>query len=353
MSDIVSSGTERRAVRWLRDWWLTASWMAFAVLNVCAMWAFPGRETIPFHLVWLSLAAVYGYAEWRRSFLYGAVAVVGVVTGLPMVSLAQRGVIGWEEVFEVPLMMTILLAMAWHVWRRQRALATVQRLAAKQARAAHTQELLVRFASHELRTPITIARGYTELVRTMHHDRQTREDSGVVLDELDKLAGITERLVTMMTVPRPQRLRTLDLDDHFLHLLKRWAPTADRKWQVEGQVGTVLADPDRLETALDCLLHNAVKFTSRGDRITLGCWRDDDRIFIEVDDSGCGYAPNSPIASGVGSGLGLSIVRAIVEARGGSLVISGITGIGTVARICVPVVPPAEHVPATNPPPRP
>jgi signal transduction histidine kinase len=313
--------------------------MAFAALNIVAMWAFPGKETIPFHLVWLSLAVVYGYAAWRRWFLYGAVALVGFATGVPMAFLANRGVIGWEEVSEVPLMMAIMVAMAWYVWRHQRALGTVQRLADNEARSASTQELLVRFASHELRTPITVARGYTELVRSTHDDRQTWDDTGIVLDELDKLALITERLVTMMTVPRPQRLRALDLDEYVGHLMKRWSPTAHRTWLVEGRVGTVLADPDRLETALDCLLHNAVKFTRRGDRITLSCWRADDRIFIEVADSGCGYAPNSPTDTRPGSGLGLTIVRTIVEARGGSLHISGAAGVGTVARICVPITP--------------
>jgi signal transduction histidine kinase len=238
--------------------------------------------------------------------------------------------------------------MVWHVNRRNLALAEVRRLAEAERRRLEVQQLFVRLASHELRTPITIARGYTELVRTAHDDETTVEDTAVVLDELDKLARITQRLVTLMQMEEPYPLVETDLDGELLRIVRRWEPTADRIWSVHSDIGKGLVNPERLEAALDCLIENAVKFTGPGDRVELVGTREPSVWRVRITDTGAGMTAEEAAAvrgrvprgrTATGTGLGLAIVRSVVEALGGELEIESAAGHGTTVTVSVPTDP--------------
>jgi signal transduction histidine kinase len=256
------------------------------------------------------------------------------------------GAIGWEETTEVPLMSALFVVLVWHVHRRQQAHAEAARLAESERRHAETQETFVRLAAHELRTPITVARGYAELVRARTHDESIHEDTGIVLDELDKLARITQRLVTLMQVNRPAGRDPVDVDAALLRICRRWEPTASRSWWVSSTVGSAPIDPERLETAMDCLLENAVKFTDIGDRIDLVGRRIHDSWTIEVRDNGAGMsdemverlnAADGPLPrTASGTGLGLAIARAVVTAAGGRLTVNGRPGLGATVALHFP-----------------
>ena len=129
------------------------------------------------------------------------------------------------------------------------------------------QRRFVRFASHELRTPMTVARGYAELIRDNATDDQTREDAIVVLEELETLNGIAGRLLTLARSEQPDLLREQDVDvDSLLQrAVKRWRPAADRVWSIDTHTGVITADQERLEAALDCLLDNASAIRRRAD----------------------------------------------------------------------------------------
>ena len=103
--------------------WPEASWAAFAIANFAAMVLWPGWETIPFHFVWISLTLLYGFRVWRPAATYLTLAAVVTVTGSLILSDAFSGDQLWGELFEVPLMSAMFLAMVWHARRRQDALA--------------------------------------------------------------------------------------------------------------------------------------------------------------------------------------------------------------------------------------
>jgi signal transduction histidine kinase len=326
-----------------------------ACVCAAAMYVWPGRETVPFHFIWIGLALVYGFTTWRRGQMLIVLALVTVVTGAILAHHADAGVIGWEETTEEPLMAAVFGVMVWQVNRRNQALSAVRRLVAAERRRLEIQQMFVRLASHELRTPITVARGYTEMVRVAHSDETTLEDTAIVLDELDKLAGITQRLVTLMQMDGPSTRDPVDLDALLAHMVRRWAPTADRSWVVDSGVGEVTANVERLETALDCLVENAVKFTGPGDRIELVGRREPGAWIVEVRDSGSGMSaeelsrvlsgpPGAPTATG--TGLGMAIVRAVLEPVGGKLSVQSTPGDGTTVRLRVPTAIVAEPVPA-------
>jgi two-component system, OmpR family, sensor kinase len=327
---------------------LIPGWAVFAGANMWLMFALPGLETIPFHLVWFSLALVYGLAPWQLRTMVVALVVVTVATAVALGQHIAAGYIGLEEISEVPLMASIFLAMVWHVRRRQAALRQVERLAAAERDRAEGQEMFVRLMSHAMRTPITVARGFTELVRSAHEDPQTVEDTDIVLEELGKLDRGTQRLVTLMTADQPTLRERVDLDQVLERAARRWAPTARRHWQVDAAAGTVLADGDRLETVLDCLLENAVKFTADGDTITVHGRRDHGYAVIEVTDTGPGIpagdlphvfdtfhrGENGRLSEG--TGLGLSIVRRSVTGWGGQVAARSTVGAGSTFTLRLP-----------------
>jgi hypothetical protein len=90
------------------------------------MITWPSWETIPFHFVWISLTLVYGVRTWSMRTMWAVLSVVILATGASILSDAFSGEQLWGELFEVPLMSAMFLAMVWHAQRRQAALAEVQ-----------------------------------------------------------------------------------------------------------------------------------------------------------------------------------------------------------------------------------
>src|SRR2546423_8168380 len=89
-------------------------WFTYALVNVGAMLLWPRWETIPFHLIWFSLTVLYGFRVWGLRTTYAVLLVQGLVTGLLISNDAHHGTQEWGELFEVPLMSAMFLAMVWH-----------------------------------------------------------------------------------------------------------------------------------------------------------------------------------------------------------------------------------------------
>ncbi len=90
-----------------------------------------------------------------------------------------------------------------------------------------------------------------------------------------------------------------------------------------------------MEAALDALVENAVKFTSPGDTITLRCRSTRHGAELDVEDTGIGFT-DSPAAGLSGTGLGLPIVRAVLDAHHGALTISPAPHGGSLLRMHLP-----------------
>lgn len=326
-----------------------AGWLAFAGVNCGVMFVAPGAETVPFHLVWISLAVVYGFQPWslRRTAL--VLTAVCTVTGLALVRNVRAEVIGWEETTEVPLMCLVFLASVWHVRRRIAAERTALIGAENERRMKDALHRFVRFASHELRTPLTVARGYTELIRVEHVNPQVEEDAAVVLDELDKLGRIAARLLELVHVEDQFSCRPADLDELLHRAVRRWRLAADRRWLLHPHAGWAQVDAERLAVALDCLLDNAVKYTEAGSTIELRGSRDEAAVTIEIADDGSGIDDAElpyvfeAFHSGPrgGSGLGLAMVHSTMLAHHGSVTIVESSRQGTVFRLRLPLQQPA------------
>jgi two-component system, OmpR family, sensor kinase len=341
MSDIGST---------LRRRWVEIAWGLFAAANVVVIFMLSHWETIPFHFIWVSLTLVYGIRLWRLRTTMFLLLVVMAITAAALAWSITRGHESPDELAEVPLMAAMFLAMVWHAVRRQAAIEETGRLAESEHRLLMGQREFVRDASHELRTPITVARGHAELIRDAHLNGQVAKDAEVILDELGHLSSLSERLLILTTAGHPGFLsmNAVQVEPFIEGLVRRWTPTATRDWEVRIEArGTIRADPERLETALDGVLENAVKATDDGDTIRVSCRAEGDDLVIEVADEGRGIAPEDlprifdrfakveadRARSNGGTGLGLSITKAIVQAHGGAIDVMSEEGLGATFRI--------------------
>ena len=351
-----------RATAWLRRNPLEAAWAVFAVANWVAMVAWPSWETIPFHFVWISLTIVYGIRTWSMRTTWAVLSVVIVATGASISSDAFEGIQLWGELFEVPLMSAMFLAMVWHAQRRQAALAEVQGVAEMRASLLERQERFLHDASHELRTPVTIARGHLELLRREQPDAPELE---VALDELGRMERIVERLLLLAkTEQHGAVFEEIDLEAFLSDLFIRWSEVAPRAWRLDVDLaGRLLADPEALRAALDALLENAVKYTEPGDSVELAARADGaGGVVIEVSDSGRGVpvealprifdrwarADVARTRERGGAGLGLAIVAAVAHAHGGRCSVSPLPQ-GTAFRLHLPVRIASDDAPSPTP----
>ena len=337
--------------------WLFPGWVIFAAANTVAMFALPGQETIPFHFVYISMALIYGFQPWPLRQTYVVLGVVAATTGAALAWHVENNVIGWEETAEIPLMAVLFLVMVWHVRRRVAATMQAQRLADSEHEMREMQKRFVRFASHELRTPVTVGRGFAELIRDGQPGSQAAQDAIVVLDELDNLERIAARLLTLARMDERSSMKpsVVPVSALLERTVTRWRAAADRDWRLGPASAFVVSDRQRLETALDSLVENAVPYTAEGGRIELAGYPDGESVVIEVRDNGPGIADEDLAyifesfrsgSSRGGTGMGLAIVKAIVEAHGGAVSAQNLPGGGACFRLRLPVQGPRLPVPA-------
>ena len=189
-------------------------------------------------------------------------------------------------------------------------------------------------ASHELRTPVTIAQGELDLLR-----RSATEAEGerleVVRRELKRMERLVAEMLTLASQDAEASLRheRVDLSDLLSDLRRDLPLMGSRHYVVDDLGGTVEADPDRLAQVFRNLLSNAVAHTDDGGEITVRATPVGDHVRFEVTDDGPGFGPDEAerlfdrfyrsgtgrARDGGGSGLGLTIARSIVEAHGGSI----------------------------------
>jgi signal transduction histidine kinase len=340
-------------LRWpFRPALLDAAWAVFSVINLIAILAFAGWETVPFHFIWISFTLLYGFRTWapRPTLL-----VLGVVMAATAAAIGQDVVRGAEpaaELTEVPLMAAMFLAMVWHARRKLTAEQESRLVSEENARLLATQRQFLQDASHQLRTPITIALGHAELLARGLTSQQEGHDIQVVLGELNRLRRIAERLLVIAAAEGPEFLHPepVALDSFTMEILRKWRPTADRRWQL-GRLDkvTVRADRERLGLAVDALLENAVRHTASGDVIKLSVVTVGYGLPVRmiVADTGQGIPAemlrhvfnrfrSMDSGPGRGTGLGLALVRAVARAHGGDVLVHSSPGQGSEFEVRLP-----------------
>ena len=214
--------------------------------------------------------------------------------------------------------------------------------------------------SHQLRTPLTSLRMSVHLLleeRIGHLNEQqadlllsARDESerlARMLDDLLELNRIESGKAPMNIIPvSPFRLSGEGIEPFMLHATDQGVAIVNT---IHEGLPDVIADPERIKHVFANLLSNALRFTSPGGKVTISAAEEDEKIKFSVEDTGNGIAsehlehlferfyrvPGQKAKSGIG--LGLSIVKEIVEAQGGTVGAENVEGKGSVFYFTLPV----------------
>jgi signal transduction histidine kinase len=226
---------------------------------------------------------------------------------------------------------------------------------------------LVANVSHELKTPITAIRAHLENLED-GIEQPDRETMQVMLGQTERLGRLVDQLLDLSKLESgevPLQLESMAVAPVIHQVLSEFsvgrAVTDISLVDDVPEDLVVQADPERLHQVVFNLVDNAVRFTPPGGEVTIRGWLEEDRVQIQVHDTGVGVAPEhlprlferfyraDPARSrddGGGTGIGLAIARSIVEGHGGRIVAESEPGNGATFTFDLPAA--RAAVPATD-----
>lgn len=224
----------------------------------------------------------------------------------------------------------------------------------------HLQEDFVSIVSHELRSPLTAIKGFvmTLLLKSDRLSPETREEFlETIDDQANRLNALVEDLLNVSRIETKRlKLNLVELDVEAL--LRKLVGQFQTKWGdrmilIEGDpsVPLLMADTSRLEEIFINLIDNAVKYSPMGGDIRVLVGQTQGNLEVSVEDHGLGMNPEDVsklfrkfhrVASREtrdigGTGLGLYIVKSLVEAHGGQVVVTSVPGVGSTFTLIFPL----------------
>ncbi|HKV33418.1 MAG TPA: ATP-binding protein [Pyrinomonadaceae bacterium] len=313
------------------------------------------------------------FNTWRTYYLWTSVTYFAGASAAGIIAILMRTYNFYAVVATVPIILIICFtyqtylkniensvaqtdAARLHVQELSRYISELQRseeareqllLRAERARAEaeaanRIKDEFLATLSHELRTPLTSLLGWSSVLRESRRDEKVLAQG---LDAIDRNARVQAQLIDdLLDVSRIVSgklnldVRPLDVCSVTRAAIAVVQPAADAKgitldYWAQPALGAISADSARLQQIIWNLLSNAVKFTPHGGRINVRVLRDGSNVKVTVSDTGQGIDPeflprvfdrfrqadSSTTRSFGGLGLGLAIVRHLVELHGGTV----------------------------------
>jgi signal transduction histidine kinase len=224
--------------------------------------------------------------------------------------------------------------------------------------AARLKSEFIANVSYELRTPLNAVIGFAEILNNQYfgdlNDRQLDYSRGI-LASAHQLLKLINDILDLATIEagymqlETARIEVREVLDAVINLTRERARSRDLTLALNcpSDVGGIEADDRRVKQALFNLVSNSIKFTPPGGEITIEAERCDGELLLTVADTGIGI-PKSEQARvfekfergtrQLGAGLGLALVKSLIELHGGSVAIESATGWGTRVICRLPVV---------------
>ncbi len=218
--------------------------------------------------------------------------------------------------------------------------------------------------SHELRTPLTHVIGmsstllrwsFGQLSDKQRHYLKTIHDSGEHLLELINDILELSQLEAGNAVLNLQEISLIQLADQMLLKMAEKASNREislqRDFQLKPEEDRLIADARRIKQILYNLLSNAIKFTPPGGQVTVRFWRENQKMILQVEDTGVGISPeHKPLIFNKfqqldssyhrryeGTGLGLALTKQLVELHGGWINVISEVGVGSIFTVELPL----------------
>lgn len=235
--------------------------------------------------------------------------------------------------------------------------------------AEQLKDEFISVANHELRTPLTAICGYAELLL---NKSTTPQQQHLFLEYIrDEGVRLNEMINDMLDVRRMEsgvmdyKFTSVDLFDIAREVLSTQVCPREKHYagtSFHGGSPMVHADPMRLRQILNNLVSNAIKYSPNGGRIVIGARRHHDHVVVWVGDEGLGIPPEAMphlfsrffrVTEGEhakipGTGLGLPIVKQLVEAHGGRVHIKSRSRVGTTVYFTLPLAHDDSPLPAAS-----
>jgi len=221
-----------------------------------------------------------------------------------------------------------------------------------------TRRELIGNISHEFRTPLAGIKAMVETLRDgAVDDKETAEDFLARIDsEVDRLTQLVAELTELSRIETGKaelKKEPVNLNQLIEEVIAQLSPQAERQkiaipQDFAADLPLVPADKDRVRQVIANLVHNAIKFTPAGGRITIASRALEDSVVVDVADTGIGI-PREDLArvferfykgdkarAGEGTGMGLAIAKHVIEAHDGSIWVRSEEGKGSTFSFSLP-----------------
>lgn len=219
--------------------------------------------------------------------------------------------------------------------------------------AFEAQERFVSDASHELKTPIAVLQGYSDMLKRWgKKDEEVLEESvDAIFKETQHMKNLVEMLLFLARTNNKTanlKIENFFLNDLLEEIIKDTQHTCNNRNLSTGKMMAFTIDADRemIKQLIRILIENAIKYTVENGEIKLSCYTDGEFGYVVVQDTGIGiskedlphiferfYRADKARSRGTGSGLGLSIAKKIADAHNAEILISSEMGSGTIVNL--------------------
>jgi signal transduction histidine kinase len=224
-------------------------------------------------------------------------------------------------------------------------------------KALQSRDLFISLASHELRTPLTTIFMYTQILADMVAKGKIppKEHLNKLLGEELRLKNLIDELLLIDNIKSGEfhfDMKECNLKDVILRAIDNFKLSGAKnplafKNELKAKVPMIMGDPDKLQQMIINLLNNAAKFSETDQRITISLNEEGDNLILKIKDNGIGIAkedlPNifqqfykGKNTGKNGMGLGLFLVKHIVEKHQGKIAINSLLNKGTRFTISLP-----------------
>ena len=213
--------------------------------------------------------------------------------------------------------------------------------------------------SHELKTPLAVIQNYGSLLQQPNLSEEERKDyARTVTSAAQRLASLITNILKLNKLENQQiypATVTFDLSEQLCECLLGFEDAWEAKnLEIETEIEDgilVDSDPELLSLVWNNLFSNAIKFTEDGGTVGLKVYRDGSHAVIEVSDTGCGISPEvgahifekfyqgDTSHATQGNGLGLALVKRIVDIIGGEISVSSVQGKGSTFTVKIKSIP--------------
>ena len=234
---------------------------------------------------------------------------------------------------------------------------SINYMADELANSEYIKNEFISSISHELRTPLTAIQGWSEtILDTSYNDKETINKGMIVISkETSRLSDMVEDLLDFSRIQNDRFQLIKDKMDLFVELEEAVLIYSDIALREEKKliyneqeaVPMIYGDKNRIRQVFINIIDNAIKYSNRGDSITIDAHVESPNAVIKVSDTGCGI-PEKDLPhitkkffkanfSKKGSGIGLSVVEEIVKRHSGSLKFDSVENEGTLVTITFPL----------------